>query len=715
MPPQQSMPIPSGRLEPVPPPTISANAPPLYLKECLGIVTNLINDNYGVAAVTLPGPAELGVSGPYLVLFDTCEFWAGANVVSDADIPLSEVTQVGDMVKINAVKVDKANARNLEYLATAVMTSGDLDELVQKKFHESVAVIKDVTSVSEDKLTNFQVVVDFLNNQTIGPEEKEAVKKCTKLAEQIFAKLQNPKNPLTSTSGNVSSLAMPAIPSFPSPFLPVPNMGVPPLMMPQIPPPMFPPMMPHMPPMMTPFPSQSQGVPPWIPPRIPVSSATLVPLAPARVRATMLPDKISYWNDNLISNIDINGDYIDCVYCRETVAIKPDDKFASYYLNHYASESHNIMVKAEIVDQTVIRNYLSNRVMMNMQIRKEEGVGKAVMVHKLNAVLAFYECKHWPCANMVVSAWHFQNLKDSASHNQSGPAPPNWNQYQNQNHKNLVPLTGPQSSRWGGRNSEVDDLVKKIDKEEQIKQAQISAKSCKDTRIRLCQGGYLVKKLNDVIFDCVVCLTTIFPSQNCSAKFDNHAKSANHKDREKQTEKLNNQEKIDMYTDKLCMAKSRATMAIVQKTAKITCKFAEDYTYECFPCNQRNVSVFHFVDDCSGKNTQWSGFTSCLGNQSGKDLSVERTKTKNRSRESSPIRRGDRSRSRSASPSRGRRDWEYKRSGSKRNISPDRKRSSPKRARNSPSRSRWASRVDEKSKKSPAALEGNVTIKQEKN
>merc|ERR550519_1135245 len=145
--------------------------------------------------------------------------------------------------------------------------------------------------------------------------------------------------------------------------------------------PTMPPMMPLMAPMMPPFPFP--GYP------YPATTPNVAAAAPARDKVTNLPGKMIYWNDNLICNIDKAGEYIDCVYCKETVSIKPGDNMAPYYLNHYASESHHMMVKRITVDEEVIRNYLSERVKLQIQMRKEEAAGKAVICHK-NDEVTFY-------------------------------------------------------------------------------------------------------------------------------------------------------------------------------------------------------------------------------------------------------------------------------------------------------------------------------------
>jgi len=50
------------------------------------------------------------------------------------------------------------------------------------------------------------------------------------------------------------------------------------------------------------------------------------------------------------------------------------------------------------------------------------------------------------------------------------------------------------------------------------------------------------------------------------------------------------------------LARSKATVAILGNNAKVSCNLGEEFTYECFLCNVKNVSVFHFSDECPRGN-----------------------------------------------------------------------------------------------------------------
>merc|ERR550519_2109384 len=64
---------------------------PNVLTGVVGVVCNILNDNYGVAAMVLPHSQtdSRTLKGPFKVLFDTCEFWVGAHLSSDKQIPLT--------------------------------------------------------------------------------------------------------------------------------------------------------------------------------------------------------------------------------------------------------------------------------------------------------------------------------------------------------------------------------------------------------------------------------------------------------------------------------------------------------------------------------------------------------------------------------------------------------------------------------------------------
>merc|ERR1719319_336437 len=73
---------------------------PSILKENNGLVTKIINENYGLATVNLAG-RSIGV------LFDTCEFWHNGTVLTELGLHLQEVICEGYWININAIKMLK--------------------------------------------------------------------------------------------------------------------------------------------------------------------------------------------------------------------------------------------------------------------------------------------------------------------------------------------------------------------------------------------------------------------------------------------------------------------------------------------------------------------------------------------------------------------------------------------------------------------------------
>jgi len=136
---------------------------PSILKENNGLVTKIINENYGLATVNLAG-RSIGV------LFDTCEFWHNGTVLTELGLPLHKVICEGDWLNINAIKIikdEQGDDRNIFYLAIDVCKVG-------KQFWD-LAIVKNLDDIPQGKKDTFHSVLSFLKSVPISNIEKDMI------------------------------------------------------------------------------------------------------------------------------------------------------------------------------------------------------------------------------------------------------------------------------------------------------------------------------------------------------------------------------------------------------------------------------------------------------------------------------------------------------------------------------------------------------------
>ena len=122
VPPPSSGPPPTAAMMSRPPPAVvNTNQPPKLLwarkellREAVGRVTSIIDDNYGLAVVKYASPQP-----PYdrlraIVLFDTCDLWLGEHTATELNMSHTECMREGDCIKVKALLVPESeNGKNI--------------------------------------------------------------------------------------------------------------------------------------------------------------------------------------------------------------------------------------------------------------------------------------------------------------------------------------------------------------------------------------------------------------------------------------------------------------------------------------------------------------------------------------------------------------------------------------------------------------------------
>lgn len=138
---------------------------PSIFKDKVGLITNLINPNYGLATI---GFEDIGI---VCVLFDTCEFWHDGSTLSQQNLVLQNVVSEGDWVKMNAIKVVQKSQedRNILYLATDIVK-------VENTFSQdwcNVVQVNDLGDLPKEKIATFNAVTTYLKSVPLSKREKE--------------------------------------------------------------------------------------------------------------------------------------------------------------------------------------------------------------------------------------------------------------------------------------------------------------------------------------------------------------------------------------------------------------------------------------------------------------------------------------------------------------------------------------------------------------
>jgi len=114
-PPPASAPAPSSYAAPppAPPPRVLWTRKDL-LKDQVGKVTSIIDDNYGLAVVRFACPSSPRDRFRAIVLFDTCDLWLGEHTATELSLNLGQVMKEGDYIKVKALLVPESeNQKNI--------------------------------------------------------------------------------------------------------------------------------------------------------------------------------------------------------------------------------------------------------------------------------------------------------------------------------------------------------------------------------------------------------------------------------------------------------------------------------------------------------------------------------------------------------------------------------------------------------------------------
>jgi hypothetical protein len=116
--------IPTLSAPPPPQPVLTAPppmAPPRVLwtrqellKDQVGKVTSIIDDNYGLAVVRFASERNPRDRYRAIVLFDTCDLWLGEHTATELNLTLGQCMQEGDYIKVKALLVPESeNLKNI--------------------------------------------------------------------------------------------------------------------------------------------------------------------------------------------------------------------------------------------------------------------------------------------------------------------------------------------------------------------------------------------------------------------------------------------------------------------------------------------------------------------------------------------------------------------------------------------------------------------------
>ena len=84
------------------------------LREVVGQVTSLIDENYGLAVVKFASPTPPFDRYRAIVLFDTCDLWLGEHTATELNMSLNQCLREGDYIKIKALLVPESeNLKNI--------------------------------------------------------------------------------------------------------------------------------------------------------------------------------------------------------------------------------------------------------------------------------------------------------------------------------------------------------------------------------------------------------------------------------------------------------------------------------------------------------------------------------------------------------------------------------------------------------------------------
>jgi len=143
------------------------------LREVVGRVTSIIDENYGLAVVKFASPVPPYDRHRAIVLFDTCDLWLGEHTATELGTNLSGCMREGDYIKVKALLVPESeNDKNIRYLATGVVTGRTKNEVRNMPLPEQDR-LENIDKIHPDKLNNFYQVVSVVCANLPGVAEDE--------------------------------------------------------------------------------------------------------------------------------------------------------------------------------------------------------------------------------------------------------------------------------------------------------------------------------------------------------------------------------------------------------------------------------------------------------------------------------------------------------------------------------------------------------------
>jgi len=337
--------------------------PPKVLKDKMGLVTQLINDSYGLATVKLPDIGSVGV------IFDTCEFWHDGAMLVEKCLALQTVIQVGDWVKINAIKMLEGGGddRNILYLATAVEKAG-----MASKHSRNAETIKQLEDVPKQKRETFFAVLSYLASLPFSSTEKEMIRKCK---ESSFngGKPDDASNPTKSaTMSKISPYGWFGQLSTPSPAA-----------------------------------NQQQSAP-----SATTNQQASPAVGPLATNNLGLPPGFGILEGSLVKLFG-DGDFLDCLMCLETLSMRLDHEFLPFYTTHLKSSEHQQKAKNSKCHKNLLKQYIGQRTIgkaLILQEKESQGL-ESLYAH---GEVEFFKCNY--CQKTGVTVWHFIEMKNSQEH-----------------------------------------------------------------------------------------------------------------------------------------------------------------------------------------------------------------------------------------------------------------------------------------------------------
>jgi len=150
------------------------------LNEQYGQVIRIMDKNYGIAAGFVANGRRNGRPEflPFQMVFDTFDVYIGYYDCNELGKSLADVMKVGDFIKFNGVRVDPAksgDARDIRYLATALVVAKTSDEVKTMEFPSDIAKIETIDQVAKTKIDNFKIVAGVMNTTQLSKTEEEII------------------------------------------------------------------------------------------------------------------------------------------------------------------------------------------------------------------------------------------------------------------------------------------------------------------------------------------------------------------------------------------------------------------------------------------------------------------------------------------------------------------------------------------------------------